>query len=246
MQTENYLTKSNQTVPPNAERPFAYGLCASKLFWVFVLASVLGFPVETFWCWIHTGHFEMRTALVVGMFIPVYGLGAVAMTVCLHPLSNARSLWIFLGSALIGAAVEYGCSLFQELAFGTVSWDYSDMSWNLGGRVNLRYSFFWGILGIVWLKAWYPALSRGIERIPKRIGRPLTGALAVLLVLDMMLSAAAVARKTQRHEGFPPANSFEVFLDRTFSDRYLDWVYPNMEFVQELDVQKGESLPETQ
>ena len=43
-----------------------------------------------------------------------------------------------------GAAVEYFGSLFQELCFGSVSWDYSEHMLNLGGRVSLKMAFMWG------------------------------------------------------------------------------------------------------
>ena len=46
-----------------------------------------------------------------------------------------------------GAAVEYFGSLFQELCFGSVSWDYSDHMLNLGGRVSLKMAFMWGGAG---------------------------------------------------------------------------------------------------
>ena len=54
-----------------------------------------------------------------------------------------------LVSAVIGAAFEYFCSLFQEIAFGTVSWEYSDTPLNLGGRTNIQYAVFWGLLGMI-------------------------------------------------------------------------------------------------
>lgn len=55
---------------------------------------------------------------------------------------------------------------FTELVFGTVFWDYSDIPFNLGGRINLLYCFFWGIAAVIWLKILYPRLSALIEKIP--------------------------------------------------------------------------------
>ena len=51
------------------------------------------------------------------------------------------------------------------------------------------YSFFWGILGLIWVKDLYPILSRTIQRIPKKWGRPLTIAVSLFMVVDMALSA---------------------------------------------------------
>ena len=40
----------------------------------------------------------------------------------------------------------------HRIVFGKVFWDYSDIPFNLGGRINLLYCFFWGIAAVVWLK----------------------------------------------------------------------------------------------
>lgn len=57
---------------------------------------------------------------------------------------SAGAIGVFTVS---GAAVEYFGSLFQELCFGSVSWDYSDHMLNLGGRVSLKMAFMWGGAG---------------------------------------------------------------------------------------------------
>lgn len=212
-----------------AEKPFAYGICAYKLFWLFVIGSILGFIFETIWCFITTGRFEMRTSLVIGMFIPIYGFGAIAMTLCLHKLYKSRELWIFLSSAVVGGLVEYLCSLVQQIAFGTVSWDYSKTQYNIGGRTNLTYSLIWGVLGVIWLKDWYPKISKLIEKIPKKQGKVLTYTVLILLVMDVVLSGSSVIRKVERSDCKPVSNFYEVFLDKNFDDAYMNFVFPHME-----------------
>ncbi len=97
---------------------------------------------------------------------------------------------IFIASGFIGAAFEYLCSLGQELVFGTVSWDYSDTPFNIDGRTNLMFGLIWGTLGLIWLKSLYPAISRWIEKIPKRIGGMLTIVLAAFMIFDAFISCA--------------------------------------------------------
>lgn len=215
-------------ISDEALKPFAYGICAYKLFWLFVISSIYGFILETAFCFLVTGHFEMRTGLVLGMFIPVYGFGAIALTLGLRRLYKLRDLWIFLCSAVIGGVVEYLSSLFQEVAFGTVSWDYSNTQYNFGGRTNLTYSFMWGMLGILWIKDWYPKISKTIEKIPKKYGELITYIAIFIVVFDIILSSAAVIRRVERFYNEPPVNSFEIFLDQHFDDNYLNFVYPHM------------------
>ena len=218
----------NNKIPDAKEASFASGINYYKLFWVFFIACFLGVVVETLWCLLTRGHYESRTGLIYGPFNPVYGLGAVLMTVSLDWLAKKRDLWIFLGSTLIGGAFEYLCSLVQEYVFGTVSWEYSDTPLNVAGRTNLLYAFFWGILGLLWVKELYPRMSRLIEKIPKKAGAPLTCLLTAFILLNMLVSALAVARQEERREGLPAANIVEIFLDEHYTDERLAEIYPNM------------------
>lgn len=45
---------------------------------------------------------------------------------------------------ILGGAYEYVCSVFTEIVFGKVFWDYSKIPFNLGGRINLLYCFSGG------------------------------------------------------------------------------------------------------
>ncbi|MCI5800989.1 MAG: putative ABC transporter permease [Oscillospiraceae bacterium] len=97
-----------------------------------------------------------RTGLVWRPFNLIYGFGAVLLTLCLYRLRRKNDRWIFLGGALLGGGYEYLCSWLRETLLGTVSWDYSEIPFNLNGRVNLLYCFFGGS----W--PWYG--SRGCTR----------------------------------------------------------------------------------
>lgn len=215
-------------LPEDEEKPFAYGMGFKKLMIVFIIGSFVGCILETIWCIVTRGHFEVRTGLVYGPFVPVYGFGAVVMTLCLRRFYKARDLWIFAGSAVIGGVFEYAASWVQEFLVGTVSWDYSGMRFNIGGRTNLLYAFIWGILGLLWVKDIYPVISKLIEKIPKKIGNALVIAFTVFMVFDAVVSIAAINRQNERKEGIPPENSFEVYLDEYLPDEYLEFVYPNM------------------
>lgn len=199
-----------------------------KLFWIFFIGCFLGVFFETIWCLLTRHHFENRSGVIYGPFNPVYGFGAVLLTISLKRLCDKRDLWIFLGSMVIGGAFEYLCSLIQQVVFGTVSWEYSNTQLNIGGRTNVMYSFFWGLLGLMWVKEFYPRLSALIERIPKRLGKWLTLILSILLLLDMLISALAVERQSQRRQGFPAVNVISQTLDELYPDDVLSRIYPNM------------------
>ena len=223
------------------DRPFAFGMNLTKLFWIFFIGCIAGFVLEECWAFFIAHQIELRVGLVYGPFQPIYGGGAAIITLCLYKLYKQNSAVIFIASGVIGAAFEYLCSLGQEMIFGTVSWDYSGTPFNIDGRTNLMFGVIWGLLGLIWLKSVYPAMSRWIEKIPKRIGGILTIVLAAFLIFDAFISCAALTRANERTQGIPATTSFQYFLDEHLDDEYLALVYPNMQKVNE-DGTKSEPL----
>ena len=210
------------------DRPFAYGLCVSKLFWLFLIASFFGTVLETFWAVFIDGHFEVRVGMVTGPFIPVYGGGAVAITLCLYKLHKMNNFIVFAVAGIIGAAFEFLCSYFQEIILGTISWDYSDTFLNIDGRTNLAFAVIWGLLGLLWLRYVYPFLSRLIEKIPKKPGRILTIVLLIAMTIGGILTNAAIDRKNKRAENIPPKTVIGEFCDTVFTDDYMEFIFPHM------------------
>lgn len=219
-------------LPKNQERPFGYGLCFNKIFILFMIGNVVGCVLETIWCLLVDHKFEMRVGMVYGPFIPVYGIGAVLITLCLYKFYKVRDLWLFLGSMIIGASFEYFASYFQEMILGTVSWDYTGTLLNIDGRTNLMYGLIWGVLGLIWVKDLYPMISKLIQKIPKKIGNIVTIALVAFMIYNAFMSCAAVIRQNERREGKPPRTEFGVYLDETFPDEYLEFIYPHMQNVE--------------
>ena len=126
------------------------------------------------------------------------------------------------------------CSVFTELVFGTIFWDYSHLPFNLGGRINLLYCFFWGIVAVVWLKFIYPFLSGQMKKLPVRAGRIGTWVLVVFMVCNMALSSLALARYSQRRtEPDAPVNAVTAFLDQRFPDERMERIYPKAKIVEE-------------
>lgn len=213
-------------------RPFAYGINMCKLFLLFVAGSVIGCFLETCFALIVEGRFEIRVGLVYGPFIPIYGLGAVLLTLTLSRFYKASSPALFAISGAIGATFEYFCSWVQEMVFGTISWDYSHMPFNIDGRTCLAYAFMWGALGVVWVRELYPLFSRLIEKIPHKVGYITTLVLVVFMVFNVFISSTAQLRAAERDEGVPATNAFEEYLDKRFDDEYLNLIYPNMKKVK--------------
>lgn len=131
---------------------------------------------------------------------------------------------------VIGSVVEYVCSWGQELLFGSRSWDYSSMPFNINGRICLLYSVFWGVLGVLWIKNIYPRMAKAILKIPNHIGRIITWILVVFFAFNGFMSAVSMFRWSQRTNGMEPSNFFWEFIDERFPDERMERIYANMEF----------------
>lgn len=207
---------------------FAEGICLDKLIWVFLVSALLGDVIETLYCWALEGVWMSRSSVLYGPFSIVWGIGAVVLTMVLSRFSHKSDRYIFLVGALIGGVYEYGCSLFTELVLGYVFWDYSWMPFNIGGRTNLLYMGFWGILSVVWIKIIYPKMSCCIEKLPAIQGKIITWVLIGFMICNSLLSAMALIRYNERKAGFEADNTVEEFLDATYEDAYIEKVWPNM------------------
>ncbi len=106
--------------------------------------------------------------------------------------------------------------------------DYSALPFNLGGRINLLYCFFWGLAAVAWFKVLFPPLDRLIESLPRRGGTILTWCLVVFMAVNMIVSSAALIRYDARLEGVAAQTSLDTLLDEHFDDSYMQRVYPKL------------------
>lgn len=207
------------------------GITLTRMVWVFLIGCVIGYVVETVFCFVSKGVIESRQGMIYGPFNQVYGLGAVLLVLALTPFASRGDGWLFIGGAVVGGIFEAVCSVVQEHFFGSVSWEYSQYPYSLfGGRTNLLLMLFWGILGVAYMRFVYPRMAKLIDRIPKAPKRFFTVVIVVFLSANMALSAMAVGRWSERVSGIPAEGSVDTWLDRRYPNELLKSIYPSMEF----------------
>ena len=199
-----------------------------KLFWIFLLASLVGALVEILFVGVTTGRWMSRSGLLYGQFSAIWGLGAVLMTVLLHRLSGKNDRYIFICGALLGGGYEYLCSWVGEKVFGVLFWDYSDFVFNLGGRINLLFCLFWGMAAVACVKVLYPRMSRLVDRFINWKHKTFVLVVTVLMVANIVVSLAALWRYGERQAGDAPDNAVERFLDEHYDDEFMEHRYQNM------------------
>lgn len=101
------------------------------------------------------------------------------------------------------------------------------MPFNLGGRINLLYCFFWGIAAVVWFKVLYPKISGLIEKIPVVIGKTITWLLIVFMCCNVVFSCLALIRYDERDRQVEATESWQVYMDEHYDDAKMARIYPN-------------------
>lgn len=210
---------------------FASSLNVYKVFWVFLLGCFIGDIYEIILHFIKFGEIVTRQGVLYGPFNPVYGFGAVIFELVFYRVKNLKV--VFLASAILGASFEYLCSFWQEKIFGTVSWDYSHHFMNFQGRTSLYVACFWGLCGVAFVLWLIPFFDKYIEKIPNKIGIPLSWVLAIFMIVNMLLSAVVVYRYTERNRGIPAENEVIQVIDKWYPDEKVKKAYPNMLFIPE-------------
>ncbi len=201
-----------------------------NLFWIFTICSLLGLFVETAFHMIRIepGVYEERAGILFGPFSPIYGVGAVLLTLALNRLYKANPILIFLLSAIIGGAFECATSLFFEYAFGIRAWDYGDTFLSIDGRTNGEFMFWWGCLGLFWIKICLPAILKLVNMIPWNLRYTVTTICATLMIIDCGMTLMALDRWYQRSAGVAADNAIAMFIDENFDNTYMEKRFESM------------------
>ncbi|MBR1810812.1 MAG: putative ABC transporter permease [Clostridia bacterium] len=222
-----------------AERSAFKGIGFYKLIYIFAVCCVIGFVVETAWCYLRHGYIESRKSLVYGPFSVAYGMGGVLLSLVLYHFADAQLWKIFLISYAVGTAAEYICSLGQEIVFGSVAWDYSHLPLNINGRVCLIYSLMWGALGVFWVKIFMPLADKTFDALSGNIIHIAVWVFVAFFIYDSFLSGTAAMRMNRREQGVAPRNRYEAYLDAHFPDERMHKIYANSRDVEDIPARNG-------
>ena len=197
------------------------------IFWVFIIGSILGYIFEMIVVLFQKGYFESRQGLIYGPFTPVYGIGGIVYYIVFKLIKTREKSKVFLISMLIGGITEYLCSYIQEKAFGTISWDYSYLLFNINGRTSLLHCTYWGIAGILYITYIEPFVDKLKQKLDKNTLKIATLTLSIFMLFDITISCVATDRQTERRNNIACENKLDIFLDKYYPDEYMDHIFAN-------------------
>lgn len=210
-----------------------------NLFWVFFVCSVLGLILEEVWHMVvvDPGVYQDRAGMLFGPFSPIYGFGAVLMTMALNRFYKKNPLIIFLVSALIGGAFEVFVGWFMQTSFGVVSWSYSHIrlfgmpdpiAVLTGGRTCTPFACMWGLGGLIWIKVLLPRLLKLINMIPWKRRYSATVILTAVMLIDGVMTLQSLDYWYQRVNGTVRNIPVTQFYDKHFDNEYMENRFQSM------------------
>ena len=209
-----------------------YNVSYQSMFWLFIIGSVIGFILEGIWHIIRKGSWESHSATVWGPFCIIYGIAAIVLYIAAIFLKDRNIFFQMVICAVTGSAIEYFSSLFQEVCFGSTSWNYSKQMFNIGGRISLRMTILWMLLGIIFIKLMFPVLAKLVAGTRNRRKDILCLCFSFFMGFNLFVTSAAVLRWGERIDkpNILPRSSVEAFLDEKFDNERMEKTFPNMVF----------------
>ena len=203
----------------------------TKIFWIFLIGSILGYGIEMIVGLVQNGHFVSRQGLLFGPFIQVYGVGLVAYYLVISNIKKKSYIKIFFITMLLGGIVEYLFSYLQETWFGTISWDYSNLLFNIHGRTSLLHCLYWGIGGVLFVRFILPLIRNLNEWCKNTNFRYITAFLVLFITFDIVMSGMAGSRQLERKNNIAANGYIDNFFDEYYPDTKLEQIYSNAKTV---------------
>ena len=159
-------------------------------FMLFIIYAVAGWICEVTLQLIQKHKLADR-GFLIGPYCPIYGCGAVLITLCLTPFKE-HSVGLFILAMVLCGSLEYATSFIMEKAFNARWWDYSEMRFNINGRVCLETLVPFGIAGLLIVYLFNPFLLSIIQSWSEGTLNIISLIIAVVFVTDVIISSKII------------------------------------------------------
>ena len=101
---------------------------------------------------------------------------------------ESRPVLLFFIAIIVLTAWEYIVGVFLEKVFHTKYWDYSNHKVNFQGRICLTNSFFWGVVGVLFVKYIHPFIQGMIAKVNTSLLNYVMAILFTVFIVDTVVS----------------------------------------------------------
>ena len=191
-----------------------------KIVFYFIIYSFLGWCLESIYKTIILKK-PTNSGFLYGPFCPMYGIGAIMM-LGLSILSH-NVIVIFILSFFVFSIWEYIVAVILEKCFKTKYWDYSNLKFNIKGRVCLKNSIYWGILGVALIFIIQPLIEKLTSYIPEQILIYVEIILTIAILVDTIITIFKIMVVDKRiEELFEIGNTLKEKMKELKEEKHLE------------------------
>lgn len=167
-----------------------------EIYAYFMIYSFLGWAMES--AFVSVGQKKwINRGFINGPLCPIYGTGALLVLLTLEPIKDNK-IALFFGAILIASLVEYAVGFILEKLFQATWWDYSQMPFNIKGRVCLERSVEWGVLCLFVVRVVQPFIQRFVLAVPRALGEAVGSVLLIYLAVDTTITVLQILRFNEK------------------------------------------------
>lgn len=159
-------------------------------FMLFIIYAVAGWICEITLQLVQKHKLADR-GFLIGPYCPIYGCGAVLITLCLTPF-NEHPVGLFVLAMVLCGSLEYATSFIMEKAFNARWWDYSTMKFNINGRICLETLVPFGIAGLLIVYLFNPFLLSIIQSWSEGTLNIISLIIAIIFAADVIISSKII------------------------------------------------------
>ena len=212
-------------------------LTLTQYFLLFMIYSIAGWLLEVTCKLIEYKRFINR-GFLIGPYCPIYGWGAVAITLLLYRYSY-DPLILFFMTLLTCSVLEYATSWVMEKVFKARWWDYSKRKFNINGRICLETIIPFGLLGCFIIYISNPFFINLINKMNKNTINIIAIVLLVIFITDFIISFFIISRLRKTAKEVNEKNSGdnteeitkkvkEILTNKSILDRRLINAFPKI------------------
>lgn len=158
----------------------------ANYFLLFIVYSFLGWLMEVATSLV-VRHKFINRGFMIGPYCPIHGTGAVLITVLLSRYYS-DPIALFIMASFTCATLEYIISYAMEKLFKARWWDYSNKLFNINGRICLKTSFIFGLLGCLIIYVLNPFIFKMFSFVDSSILNIIAIVLCTIFVIDFIVS----------------------------------------------------------
>lgn len=214
-----------------------------KCFILFIIYSILGWSLEVLLSLYKHKRFINR-GFLIGPYCPIYGAGSILLTLLLTNYEN-NIIILFILSMVICGILEYFVSFILEKIFKLRWWDYTNMKFNINGRICLETLVIFGIFGILLIKITNPFLLNILNQFNSNFLVIIAIILMSIFIVDIIISSnivfniKTITRNTKKDSTEEISNAIKKFIhNNIFMYNRIVKAFPHLTIINKKDKKK--------